>query len=867
MTCPECFDLLLTDSAGESHGLICDWSRGGAGLHIEKGSDLSRSSATSTKGDYGVRDVDDHWRIIQTDWSLGNGQETYDREVDSESAFKDSRFIDIDVDGELRLVKEMGYSSKPTTVPAVIEAGKWGDERSVIWGSFAEASAGERIRYSYDALTWTALHGGTTPPAPPTRFCSDGNASIYAICDGIVHKVEQYNGAIPAGGPDNHSFTHLAFTSGYLYAAKGYPVQYTAQLGYFDKAAWPDSNWLPMSPPAGVSINATGAPFGLVTFGNYVYWGVVDNAGHSRIYKAMHTDVTGGEVFQEICNLPTGFHGSCMYSYLGTIYIGGSFIGSSKSVGIGAIYALVDDRPSLLTDVGTDDTQDNRVVTMTAAERSLYFVANAQIWRWDIVKGGYSHYQGSLNPTPVAWTSGGYTTMNWQGQWDMSAVPSQSTATKASAYGDSLGGGIADGIFWATIGLNSNNALRLWVSDANSAASGTNLIDDNVGWTMECKIPSSFMRKDGLSTNNSFRFGMHGSASIAYVRIFNWSGLDPNYYSVGLYSGPNHDNSDSLIGTSWIPKASAHTMRLILKGTYATVYDGDTPLISGTTNSPCSGLDPMGPSRAKQTFFKFQCADQNSWGQYFGVDDIRWSTDGSYDSQSSWQSSASGVQVAFLGRQLVAAVSGVGYVSTYPDRYKLSPLGTTPPFLLSSRSSGNMPTVDKFFQALHVNLSEVLPPGCSVGAVAVIDGKRRVLFEDTSDGDANLLVFPIESAGRTIQYELSLTTTNYSYTPKVTEVAVLFDPTPKTSRVHTYFVRCWDGLQDRLGGDWQETAHIVSDWLEETASTVVTVERPDGSEYIGRLEAIDQLEAPPSGDSRGKEGLFQLQVRRLRKIS
>ena len=65
MTCENRYDLRVTDSAGESHGLLADWGRGGAGLKAGLSSDL-KSSSVSTKGDFGVRDATDHFRIVQS---------------------------------------------------------------------------------------------------------------------------------------------------------------------------------------------------------------------------------------------------------------------------------------------------------------------------------------------------------------------------------------------------------------------------------------------------------------------------------------------------------------------------------------------------------------------------------------------------------------------------------------------------------------------------------------------------------------------------------------------------------------------------------------------------------------------------------
>jgi hypothetical protein len=145
----------------------------------------------------------------------------------------------------------------------------------------------------------------------------------------------------------------------------------------------------------------------------------------------------------------------------------------------------------------------------------------------------------------------------------------------------------------------------------------------------------------------------------------------------------------------------------------------------------------------------------------------------------------------------------------------------------------------------------------------IIDGKPVDLTLDADLSSATLSVFPIGMNCRTIAWRITPTTTTSTLTPRITDVAVLFTPTPKVPKLYTYFIRCWRDAEDNTGHDWDEDAPTVSDWLEEIAGTVVTVGRTGRASYNGRIEQLELLEAPPSGAANGREGLFQIQVKEV----
>ena len=873
MSCEDRYDLRITDADGESHGLICDWSKGGAGLTIKR-TEAGRSTAVSTKGDFGVRDVEDHHRIIQTDWSEGQGQKTYDREIDSESAFDESFNINIDVDGELRLgplnrtVTDSDRGDGLVTLPVLIALGE-SSNMPLVWGAFTASNSAMRIRKTIQGTTWTNL-SGPGPASDVTQMCSDGRY-IYAVAGGVVYRGDA-GGFSASAHSSNTGFTHVAYAGGYLYAAKGSATSF-AQLGTFDSGTWDSAPtgtaaWTAMTPEYGAAINAQGTTFGLVADGNYVYWGISNNHV-TKIYKALFASGATDLVFHEVCTFPTGFVGLCMHAYLGTVYVGGGWRGIYSTYGMGSIYAIVNDTPALLTDVGTEMYRDQRVISMVAHERSLYFAADSQIWRWDLVKGGYSHHGGPLNSTPVT----PYASISWTGTWSCGAAPGSGDEPDLETGSPTTAGTTSVAYSSGTLIVTLDNegySWRRWDSNNNSAGAYTNGIDDEVGTTMEVDLPSYFVQGSvphGGVLPAGLCFGIQGSANSAFVKIED-APLVVGGYQVGLYDG-NTRTDGVLVASGVIPKSVVGTVRLTTFSKPFT-YGGETvdrvwAVVRFNGEYICSGYCESTPDLAKVIWFqafKTNVIDTLT-DVTVTVREVRWSDDAAYASDNITVPAVEGVQLAVAGNYLYAACSGYGYTYTTRSKYQTTAEGETAPFLRSSRSAGNMPTVDKWFTAIHVS-HKVLPGNCAIGCTAIIDDQRRPLTRDEDTSSDTLSVFPIGVSGGNIQWELSKPSTSVLQTPIVTEVAVLFDPQPKTSKVYTYFVRCWENVESRSPGqDWGETASIVADFLEDIANTVVQVERPGGRSYSGRVDGLEMIEAPPSGKTDGREGLYQLDIRRL----
>ena len=845
MTCPDKYDLQIASiPLQQTHGLVCDWSKGGAGLKVEASNEL-KSSKVSTKGDYGVRDANDFFRIVQTDWSEGGGQTTYDREADSENAFWSSRHIDTSKVGSFTIGPAAATSAQTNALPDICAALNY--YLVCAWNTTPF------LKYSHDNVTWASCGGSSMPASAPTSLCSDGKY-VYAAADrvwrGSTVNWELFTSDSEVG------IKYVAFTAGILYGAKG-DADTQATIGWFNGAgAYTD-----ISPELGSAFNAVGTTFGLVASGNYVFWGVT-NGVTTKLYKVMYAGGATKDTFEEVCAFPSGFVGASLYSYLGDIYVGGHFDGTADTLGVGAIYTVIGGSPALLTEVGTDKTKDNRVLSMCAYERNLYFVATGEVWRWDLRYGGYSHWAGPVNSTPLL----SYLNIVWIGDWACNAIPGTGAEKDLQGGAATIHGpddasvsdpsaAIESGALRVTV--NGRNAWLQYEAEHGTSDGGTDNISDVTGTTVEVLIPAAFFTPWLWSLKYpTFRFGLNGSVKGIYLRVWYNAG---SVWSCGLYSGNLRTNMDTLLGTCSISIA-AHTLRLTLKGSSAKFYCDGVLKMSKTATKAASPTKTVWMRTSSPS-----TGDQDAIYSSL-VNEMRWSDDGAYDKRES--QTISGVGLACAQDAVWAACTGVGVMKSDPSAYYVPSEPDEAAELVSSQSAGAMPTIDKYFRAIHVQLDGALPTDCTVTVEGTIDGSSFegqdvTPLDALGDDTESLRVFNIDIIGKNIVYKVHLTGTA-ELAPVVNEVAVLFKPMPKTPKTYTYFVRCWDSVESRVPGqEWDEDARTVADFIEDIANTVVTVERPGRPAFYGNVEGIEYLEAPPSGRAGGREGLYSLSIRSL----
>ena len=926
------YDVKLTDSEGASIGFIADWAQGGAGLKIEP-IEVGKSTSVSTKGDYGVRDANDYQRIIQSDWVLGCGQKTYDHEVDSESAFEDSRCVDVSTTGELKLGPQVATAKSTTVVPVIIAGLKDGSENPLLWRGDTGA---KYLKYSKDGITWAAPAADTYDnTGVPTSFCTDG-AYVYGCFAGVISKSTIDDTETFSSDASNANLTHCTIASGVMYAAKST----TDQVGSFSGASPPV--WSALTPKTGTAINNDGGTtFGLVSLGNFAYWGTT-NGMVTKVYKVQYVDGSN-DILTQVATFPTGFVGASMYSYLDTVYVGGHFDGDTVTTGLGAIYAIIDDTPVLLTNVGVDKTLDNRILSISCYERHLYFISNGEIWRWDLVKGGYSHWAGPLNSTPAL----SYSAIAWTGEWTCDvavgngAEPDATITTVGTTTAVIIGGEAL------RIDLQSSGVASRTYTTTDEIAG----FDDDTGEMLELEVPANFI--DDHNHGTSLSFGIEGDEYRVYASITAMTS-SPLSYRVALEDGAN------LVSISSLSKGAAHTLRLTLKK--------DGPSGTATARLYADGIQlaygyaTKATSNAKKVWISGSRSLVGATDDHVTISNVRWTDDGAV-SGDSFSTLVTGVKIACWRDKVCAACSGYGTTYTSTMTYKTTDVSASeePPYLLSSRSSGNMPTVDKYFHAIHATLENALPGNCNLRLSGTIDGQSFTTTEDTDLSTETLKVFPLSIIGRTIQYQVSIaaksssatltfnsvlatskiyiddlvftahaTTTDESSrefaingtdeedaeefctcvndatygvpgvtasnvgnvitlastsedgfslveslshvdsvingsvaTPVVTEIAVLFRPTPKQTKLYSYYLKIWDEVESNITGKlWDVNPETACDFLEDNANTTVLVERK-GTSYTGTIESLQYIEAPPSQRSSHRTGLYRVDIRRL----
>ena len=820
MTCPEKYDLFVTDQNGVSHGLVCDWAKGGIGLKLDPAPDITHGWNVSTKGDYGVRDANDFWRIIQSDWSEGCGQPTYDRDSDSASSFQSSEDIDTSDVGKFRLGPSLqAFNTGDQIVHALAAGVALGDK----FFFTCNLGAGNYIRYCSSDITSVSAPTGTTPTGMPGGLCTDG-VKVYAAtangvyCGGTTGWATYSN---DSSNGNNSYFTDCAWAGGTLYACKG-TTSSSAWLGYFDTASPPV--WRALSPAATRSINlAAAVTFGLVSNANYVYWGITNN-GQTNLYKAMRVS-DGNDVFQEVASFPQGFVGISLYAYLGTVYVGGYYQSATTNMGLGAIYAVINDQPVLLTTVGQDRSTDNRVMAITGYAKNLYFVSAGRIWRWDIVHGGYSHWAGDVNnPLGAAATNSIPVMEQTTVDWDMGSAPAGATVSDG---GMSLTWG-----GWLTVRNNhkSENAVISQATSIPNAIGSTTTISlpaDALRYQAEFSLPYMALgvRDD---TRYFFAYFTPKSASSYEVSIHDAEGNALCYF--GSYNG-----------------TQSHTFRFVISGAQVTSYCDYTCL--GAVQIPAV-TGPSGTNLVSLDFFAGTSDHPSNYN--FVVDDVSW-----YNAvhQIGTITPATGIGLACLNDEVYATCSGIGIFRTRRSTT------ATSGYLLTSKSSGNMPTVNKLFTGVNVTTEDIF---AGLSCQAIVDGLMYDMTEsdETVGTRYHVFHFPYPVIGRAIQLRFAIDTA--AQTPVVTEHSVLFLPMPGSKKVYTYAIRCWEGVESRVTGQkWDENAQEVADWLEDTCHTLVTVERPGRDAYWAVLDALDYIEAPPSKQANGREGLYSLQIKEL----
>lgn len=835
---PAKYDLVVTDEDDVATGLVVDWKQGGYSWQIDRPSlPTNNSAATADSGEsYDVRDANDYYRIIFTDWVKGAGQESRDETGADASLFWTSKNIDVSKRGYMKLGPAYTtYTTTPTLIDGPVYAALKTDGTvagiadgvPAVFAAFAPAATDPRasIRYTADGVTWQAVtFAGTDPTGSVTCFADDGEYCYAAFSgnDGVWRgkATDDDDWENWGSGSTADDIVAMCYCDGIIYAAKGSESE-DAQLGSFDMAT---GIWTKLSTHY---VSHSAATVGLVAVQQNVYW-TITNGIRTTVYKcSAHVDPV---VFQEYAEFPTGFIGLCSEGYGGIVYVGGYYDGPDDTTtsGVGALYACTDSGPALVADIGVG-TEDWRIYALTAYEKQLYFLCGGSVWRWDLVNGGYSHW------FDVA-TTGTTEEITWDVvEEDMSTEPGLPDWT-VTVEGSPIHT-VADGILTLQKGVPTTGTSVTY----EYAHEG---LDAQAGMTMELAFPA---------------YGIHGAYFYLFLDndIQQWYVLvrsaHPSYtYGTGddinIYFTNPSDNSFIKAGT-WRNTDRAK-LRLTLKAygnddAIGSIYLNDQ-LLRETANLFYAGASPRVGFAAQPTWF----TNVSTAHYRYLIDSFRYTNSDALPptggvTGDSWMTAARdavwvGTKDIEIRKQVMTLDENSGSIYAASGSLK------------SSRSTARMSTIPKYFSSAEVSLVKPLEGEETVAVQAVIDGEALAPSRQGSEEAGNLLKFDIDRSGKEIALitELACPAGDSApagvSTPIVTHAAVKFTPMTTSNVLHTFTCNLRDHVQSGISGHkWDQDPDTVINSIVGWGNKVLTVEYA-GLMFKGKLEALEATGYPQS---------------------
>lgn len=408
------WDFLLAQDTDE-HGFLIDWSSTDTqpwALILEEQESPKLTGVSDQEDEnYGFRDLVDAWRISFTNFGGGQGQRHRDNARSSMSEFWRSFCVDIDHPGDLRLQPEV--RNFPLT-----NLGNMTDEfLDRIWTSDVRGNL-----WTFNPLTekWDNYFPNLAGNGYPVSALRSDGINLYVAYGGgnggLWRVTQQVNlgraSGLPPSGIEVVSTHHscvglceLAFAGGYIYASKG------GECGYIDVIRYGDmesTQFFSMSPLAIVP-HENMTSFGLCSMNNSIYWGVRGaNGGRSQVYQLQYnpSDLQGiTKKFELFDELPTGFVGTSMNSYVQQLFVAGYYKGAPTAYEQGVVYISTDNGISLLTRIGDSYAErvhpagppsdsmpyGNRIIGLMGYNDVLWILTSSGFWKWNLRYGGLSH--------------------------------------------------------------------------------------------------------------------------------------------------------------------------------------------------------------------------------------------------------------------------------------------------------------------------------------------------------------------------------------------------------------------------------------------------------------------------------------------
>jgi hypothetical protein len=813
-------DLIIGSRAGARYGYVV-YTNAESPLGVSVKKSEVNTAVTEAPGQsggvYSVRDQDQPAFCI-SDWSQGAGQKSYEVEGSVTSKFHSSSCIDTAQKGELRLARVA------TSVANTLSDGIMLSALGYIWRTDKPAESDPRnsLKGSIDGTTWQSVpYDGVDPEESISCLATDGEYIYAAFPTGGIYRVKDSDGdndltdETMAQWDDEQGIVKLCFSGGYMYGAK------STSVGYFTAApAWDQIS------PAGLAPSLT--TFGLVPSNNWAYWGMTSQ-GVSRVARVQYDGTN--EWYEDVCEFPSGFVGTCMASYLGNVYVGGYYECSTSSVGQGAIYLISSDTATLLTTIGdnpdyaidpSDISNDNRVWSLSPYGKDLYILTTRKVLRWDLDDGGWVHVMDVAQGTSSSLT--------WITTDD---VDYAGTAAPASGTWTATGTGSVS---------NSGGELIIATKTGNyrtytATLAGDDALDNSVGTTMQVKV-------DGI-VGSAGEFGFDDGTREARVRIWRSGLSDYPVWNVSLgeyYDSAWHYTEGYYYST--LDVATPLVIRLTCKGT-AAFASGAKLYVNGTlVNSLPSGL--LKTSAAANTVYFGGGWDDSTVGGIIHYDYVYISDDGAYPAGAEYAPSTLG-SITAMDNVIYCGINGVGHVksaSTY----------ATSGWLRLSTSAAKSGSLEKTYHAIIVD-HEPLRNTESITCSWYIDGVYS--GGDAGTTSSSRTIFAVNQSGHNISPVITLATSDGITTPIVRGITVTFSFA--RYRVHSYVLDCRAGAE---GGAWRYDPELAVEHLFTVAEDGGFFEDRFAGSYLGAVETCELIQAERS--ERGTiEGLVQLVVKEL----
>ncbi len=722
-------------------------------------------------------------------------------------------------------------------------------------------------------FNWTPVtYSGTAPSRRLTAMETDGRY-VYAA----FHDVGSDNGEIRYGKADSvawQPFTTaanivaLCFCGGYLYGAQDmYGAGDVSAAGWFNTAD--SNNYTKISLDGAVSQGVK--TVALVGAGNFVYWVVSDGVSRSWIYRIQHSST---DTFELVAEMPHGFVATCAHTHLGYLYVGGYIDMLATTAGDtnlpryeGALYLVGADNAServvKLRNFYDEAAYDSRVKGLASSGPYVYILSNEDVYVYDTIHGGWSHYADTLTSTittysgdggtPGEWIEPGFT---WDNFGDDVKRPHESQAfvTDYAAWDANNDGYVDDGkvVMDQSSGADFRvyrgedyDGSRVLVYRVYRAAPGK-----YVRWTID-GLPSDAATVEvqcGHLQSQAACINICGSNKEVRVYLNGLvSGGEVVKHRVGLgvMTDPNGDVQD--YDYRWAEGFSVgwHTYRITYSGIGARVY------VDGVLALQASYSELRNVSGEKATQFRFSVGWPGD-GQDDSIDErvafgsMVFTADGAYQPGQPGSST-----VVVTGMSDIDTMQGVSVVPVpgngasvggfdYINAQEIVQSG----YLETSDSAFHM-GVKKYFTAVTVEHSRICP-GQQLTVTPYIDGSGVGGSQAVVGSSSTVSELGVNGEKIRVRVTMSDNDPNRPFDERlrVFRITSRFF-TVNSQPLHTYYLNCREGVQCRNGHDWGEDPEEAIRNLFEAADSgevaevesLFTANLPNGREKV-RIQKV-----------------------------